>query len=329
MRPRRRRSGSPSRRREAATVAPPPHLALVGPTAVGKSAVALTIAEALGDVEIVSVDSMQVYRGMDVGTASPSASDRARVPHHLVDVADPAEDWSVARFQGEARAAVADIAARGKRALLVGGTGLYVRAVVDDLRFPGEDPEVRARFDAEAGEPGGLGRLYDELVARDPVAAARVEPANRRRIVRALEVMEITGQPFSASGAGLDEFGATVFPVRLLGMWLPAAVLDARIRARVDRMYAAGLLDEARALAPPKRAPLSRTASQAIGYREALAVVDGSAPDVDAARATTALRTRQLARRQIRWFRRDPRVTWWATATNPDALAPALLECCR
>jgi tRNA dimethylallyltransferase len=280
-------------------------------------------------VEIVAVDSMQVYRGMDVGTASPSAAERSRVRHHLVDVADPGEDWSVARFQVEARAAVADIEARAKRALLVGGTGLYVRAVVDDLRFPGEDLEVRARFEAEADEPGGLTRLYEELVARDPAAASRVEPGNRRRIVRALEVMEITGQPFSASGAGLAEYGPTVFPVRLFGIWLPPAVLDARIRDRVDHMYAAGLLEEARALTAPGRAPLSRTAAQAIGYREAIAVVDGSAPDVAAARAATALRTRQFARRQVRWFRRDPRVTWWGTAANPDALGPALLECCR
>jgi len=283
----------------------------------------------MGDVEIVSVDSMLVYRGLDVGTAKPTRSDQAAVRHHLIDVADPSEDWSVARFQAAARAAVADIEARGLRALLVGGTGLYVRAVIDDLRFPGEDLAVRARLEAEAAEPGGLARLYDDLVARDPVAATRVEPANVRRIVRALEVMEITGQPFSASGVGLDHHGATVFPVRMLGIWLPGAVLHARIGARVDRMYADGLLDEVAALTATGRPPLSRTAAQAIGYREALAVVEGAEPSVDTARAATALRTRQFARRQIRWFRRDPRVLWWGTATNPDLLAPALLECCR
>ena len=271
---------------------------------------------------------MQVYRGMDVGTAKATPAERARVRHHLLDVADPSEDWSVARFQAEARAAVVDITARGKRALLVGGTGLYVRAVVDDLRFPGEDLEVRARLEAEADEPGGLLRLYEEVVARDPVAATRIEPGNRRRIVRALEVMEITGERFSASGTGLEDHGATVFPVRMFGVWLPGVVLDARIRDRVDAMYADGILDEARALTAPGRQPLSRTAAQAIGYREAIAVVDGSAPDVEAARAATALRTRQLARRQVRWFRRDPRVTWWGTAGNPLTLAPALLECC-
>lgn len=298
---------------------------------MGKSALGLTIAETLGDVEIVSVDSMQVYRGLDVGTAKPTLDERTRVPHHLVDVADPTEDWSVARFQAAARAAVTEIAARGHRALLVGGTGLYVRAVVDDLRFPGEDAAVRARLEAQAAEPGGLARLYDDLTARDPQAAGRIEPANARRIVRALEVMELTGQPFSASGVGLGHHGDTVLPVRQLGIWLPPRVLDARIRARVDAMYAGGLLDEARALVPttPDRPPLSRTAAQAIGYREALAVVDGTEPSVDAARTATALRTRQLARRQVRWFRRDPRITWFGTATNPDALAPALLECCR
>jgi len=271
---------------------------------------------------------MQVYRGLDVGTAKPTPEERARVPHHLVDVIEPSEEWSVARYQSEARAAVADIEARGHRALLVGGTGLYVRAVIDDLRFPGEDSEVRSRLDAQAADADGLARLYDELAARDPAAAARIDPGNRRRIVRALEVMEITGQPFSAAGVGLSHHGPTVFPVRLLGVWLPAAILDQRIRARVAQMYSAGLLDEAAALVAPGVAPVSRTAAQAIGYREALAVLDGTAADADAA-AATAQRTRRFARRQIRWFRRDPRITWWGTRGNPDALAPALLECCR
>jgi tRNA dimethylallyltransferase len=272
---------------------------------------------------------MQVYRGLDIGTAKPTADERARVPHHLVDVADSTEDWSVARFQSEARAAVGDVAARGRRALLVGGTGLYVRAVVDDLRFPGEDRALRARLEARAAAPGGLAALYAALQARDPVAAARMEPGNLRRIVRAHEVMAITGQPFSASGAGLEQFGEPVFPVRMLGIWLDPVVLERRIRSRVDHMYEAGLLDEVRALTAPGAPGLSRTAAQAIGYREALAVLDGTEPDAAAARAATALRTRQLSRRQVRWFRRDPRITWWGTADNPDALAPALLECCR
>ena len=272
---------------------------------------------------------MQVYRGLDGGTAKPTPDEQAQVPHHLIDVAAPSEDWSVARFQAEARGAVADITARGKRALLVGGTGLYVRAVVDDLRFPGEDPVRRAQLEARAAEPGGLAALYAELDAADPVAAARMEPTNLRRIVRAHEVMAITGAPFSAAGAGLEQFGDPVFPVRMFGIWLPPTVLERRIRTRVDRMYAAGLLEEARTVTAAGGPGLSRTAAQAIGYREALAVLDGSEPDSARARAATALRTRQLARRQVRWFRRDPRVHWWGTAANPDALAPALLECCR
>jgi tRNA dimethylallyltransferase len=271
---------------------------------------------------------MQLYRGLDIGTAKPTAAERARVAHHLLDVAEPTEEWSVAQFQDAARAAVRDIETRGKRALLVGGTGLYLRAVVDDLQFPGEDAGVRARIDARADEPNGLTELYAELQRRDPDAAARIEPANRRRIVRALEVIELTGRPFSATGVGLDHHGATVFPVRMFAVWVPGDVLTARIAARVDDMYASGLIDEAKALIDRHPAGLSRTASQAIGYREAFAVVDGTL-DVESARAATALRTRQFGRRQVRWFRRDPRITWLGTARNPADLGPALLECCR
>jgi tRNA dimethylallyltransferase len=287
----------------------------------------LTLAEQLGDVEIVSVDSMQLYRGLDLGTAKPTAEERARVPHHLLDLADPTDEWSVAQFQDAARAAVRDIETRGKRALLVGGTGLYVRAVVDDLQFPGEDAAIRALFEARADEPDGLAALYAELEQRDPAAAARIEPGNRRRIVRALEVIELTGRPYSASGVGLEHYGTTMFPVRMFAVWLPGDVLTVRITARVDEMYAAGLVDETKALAHRYPAGLSRTAAQAIGYREAFAVAAGEL-DVDAARAATALRTRQFGRRQVRWFRRDPRITWLGAARNPADLGPVLLECC-
>ena len=180
------------------------HLALVGPTASGKSALALGAAHALADVEIVSLDSMQVYRGLDIGTAKSTAAERTAVPHHVVDVADPKEEWSAVRHQAAARAAVADIAARGKRALLVGGTGLYVQAVVDDLRFPQEDPDLRAELEAWTAEPGGVAAAYDELRTRDPVAAGKIDPHNARRIVRALEVIRLTGQPFSSFGPGVD-----------------------------------------------------------------------------------------------------------------------------
>jgi tRNA dimethylallyltransferase len=271
---------------------------------------------------------MQIYRGLDIGTAKPTREEQARVPHHLIDVAEPNEDWSVAQFQSAARAAIADIEARRHRALLVGGTGLYVRAVVDDLRFPGEDLAVRARLDARATEPGGLASLYAELQRADPETAARVEPTNARRIVRALEVIEITGQPFSATGVGLNQYGGTVFPVQVVGVWLAPAALDLRIAARVDDMYDGGLVKEAAALTAPGAPGLSRNAAQAIGYREAIAVAAGDITEAEA-RQATALRTRQFSRRQLRWFRRDPRISWFGTTENPGALAPAVLECCR
>ncbi len=299
------------------------HLALVGPTASGKSRLALELAAILGDVELVSVDSMQVYRGLDIGTAKPTPAERAAVPHHLIDVAAPSESWSVARFQAEARAAVRDIEARGRRALLVGGTGLYVQAVVDDLRFPGEDLELRAELEARTADTGGVAVLYRELEARDPEAAARIDPHNVRRIVRALEVVRLTGRPFSSFGPGLAQFGPTAFPVRLAGVWLPREVIADRIAARVGHMRDAGLLDEVRQLAAGNGA-FSRTARQAIGYKELLAHLDG-AVTLDEAFDTTVRRTRSFARRQRMWFRRDPRITWHAATRNPHSTLPALL----
>ena len=299
------------------------HLALVGPTASGKSSLALHYASAHADVEIVSMDSMQVYRGMDVGTAKATLAERAHVPHHLVDVADPDEEWSVVRFQREARAVVADIEARGKRALLVGGTGLYVQAVVDPMTFPPEDRAVRAELEADAEAPGGLAGLYAELQRLDPDAAAQIEPGNTRRVVRALEVIRITGRRFSSFGPGIQEYGATVFPVRLVGVWCARELLDERIRARVAGMAQAGLVDEVEQL---RRRPqgLSRTAAQAIGYAEVLAHLAGECT-LDAALDATATRTRQFARRQRMWFRRDARISWVGYDRNPDVLAPVLL----
>jgi tRNA dimethylallyltransferase len=296
------------------------HLALVGPTASGKTALALAVARSLGDVEIVSIDSMQVYRGLDIGTAKATPEERVSVPHHLIDVAEPSEDWSVARFQDVARTAVAEIEARGHRALLVGGTGLYVQAVVDDLKFPGEDLALRAELEAWTEEPGGVAAAYRELESADPVAAGRIDPHNARRIVRALEVMRLTGEPFSSFGPGVGAFGPTVFPVSTAGVWLPRGVLATRIEQRAEAMRAGGLLAEARA----HRADLSRNASQAIGYREMLTVLDGASTE-DEAFAAMARRTRSFARRQRMWFRRDPRTTWLGTAENPCAVLPALL----
>lgn len=296
------------------------HLALVGPTASGKSHLALAAARVFGDVEIVSVDSMQVYRGMDVGTAKPSCDERASVPHHLIDVADPWEDWSVARFQRAARNAVAAIETRGKRALLVGGTGLYVHAVIDDFAFPGEDLALRAELEARTATPGGLAAAYTELTERDPVAASRIEPANARRICRALEVIRLTGRPFSSFGPGVRAFGPTAFPLRIAGVWLPRDVLSRRIAGRFAAMRAHGLVDEVARLAADPRG-LSRTAAQAIGYKELL----GAGDDVDAAFDLAIRRTRRFARRQRMWFRRDPRITWLGTAGNPCVMLPALL----
>ncbi|MFI5046403.1 MAG: tRNA (adenosine(37)-N6)-dimethylallyltransferase MiaA [Acidimicrobiia bacterium] len=298
------------------------HLALVGPTASGKSAVAMAVAHALGDVEIVSVDSMQVYRGLDIGTAKPSRAEREAVPHHLVDVADPADEWSVARYQREARAAIAEVERRGRRALLVGGTGLYVRAVIDPLEFPPRDLTLRAAIAAELEDPDALARAYDELSAIDPAAAARIEPGNRRRIARALEVVRLTGRPFSSFGAGLQTFGDPVVAVSLIGLWLPRAELGRRIEQRVAGMRDAGFVDEVRALRA--EGAVSPTAAQAIGYREVLEHLDAVVALDDALDRVVA-RTRAFARRQRMWFRRDPRITWAAVADNPCLVVPALL----
>jgi tRNA dimethylallyltransferase len=298
------------------------HLALVGPTASGKSDVALAVARVLGDVEIVSIDSMQVYRGMDIGTAKPSIRERAAVPHHLIDMADPSEEWSVARFQSAARAAVDDIESRGCRALLVGGTGLYVQAVVDPLTFPPQDLTVRAEIACDADTAAGRAAAYAELRRVDPLAAERIEPGNTRRIVRALEVIRLTGQPFSSFGPGLQSYGETVFPVAMVGIATPKPLLDARIETRFAAMRAAGLVDEVRVLAA--RGGLSRSARQAIGYKEVLAYLDGDRA-LGAALDEAVRRTKRFARRQVRWFRRDPRITWLQAEENPCDLVPDLL----
>jgi tRNA dimethylallyltransferase len=299
------------------------HLAIVGPTASGKSALAFALARELGDVEIVSLDSMQVYRGLDIGTAKPSEAERAAVVHHLVDVADPDDDWSVARTQAGARAALRDIEARGRRALLVGGTGLYVRSVVDDLRIPGEDRARRAELEVATEAVDGLRSAFRELQDLDPVAASRIEPLNRRRIVRALEVIHLTGRPFSSFGPGVDHFGPPAVPVRMLGIWVPRAGHTQRIEQRVAAMREAGFVDEVRALAA-RPGGLSRSAEQAIGYRELLAYLRGDVPTLESALDLVVRRTRAFARRQRMWFRRDPRITWLGTGGDPQQLLPVV-----
>jgi tRNA dimethylallyltransferase len=264
---------------------------------------------------------MGVYRGMDIGTAKPTGAEREEVPVHLLDLVDPDEDFSVARFAAAAAEALAGIEARGRRALLVGGTGLYFQAVIDGLTLPGEWPDVRARLEEEATTPAGVGALHRRLAVSDPPAAARIEPGNRRRIVRALEVTLGSGRPFSSFGPGLSAYPPTRF--RLAGVWLPRHVVGARIEARYRRQLEAGLLDEARALAG--RTPgLSRTARQALGYRELLDHLAGRTT-LDEALDLAVRRTREFARRQRAWFRRDPRIVWFGAAANPVAVLPALL----
>ena len=282
------------------------HVALVGVTASGKTALAAALAMARPEAELVSVDSMTVYRGMDIGTAKPSAAERAAWRMHLVDLADPAEEFTVAQFQAAARGVLAGIEGRGGRALLVGGTGLYLRAVVDGLALPGRWPEVAASLEREAEQPGGVPALHARLVALDSVAASRTTPTNRRRVVRALEVTIGSGRPFSSFGSGLAAYGPT--PVVHLGIPFDAAAVDEALSIRFAAMLEVGLLEEvARLVARP--GGLSRTARQALGYRELLAHLEEGVP-LDRAVDEAVRRTRAFARRQWAWFRRDPRVVW-------------------
>ena len=295
----------------------PRPLAIVGVTASGKSGLAMELARRLGDVELVSVDSMQVYRGMDIGTAKPTAAEQAEIRHHVIDIADPWEDFTVARFQRRCLDAVADVEGRGKRAVLVGGTGLYLRAVIDGFTIPGQYPEVVADLEQEPD----VAALHRRLTDLDPLAAARMEPSNRRRIVRALEVTLGSGRPFSSFGPGMGEFPASRFD--LVGLWLPRAVVADRIARRYDQQLAAGFLGEVQALTALPL-PISRTAGQALGYRELLAHLAGETSLAEAVDLAVR-RTRQFARRQRVWFRRDPRITWIGADTDPLVALPTLL----
>ena len=287
-------------------------VALVGVTASGKSDAALTVARRRGDVEIVSVDSMCVYRGMDIGTAKPSRAQRAEVRHHLVDLVDPDEEFTVRQFQRAAHDALGDIADRGRHALLVGGTGLYLRAVVDGLQFPGRFPEVKEALESELDEGrAGVPDLHARLAVLDPLAAGRMERTNRRRVVRALEVTLGSGRPFSSFGPGLEAYPPS--PVTMIGLTVPPGEVDRRIALRMACWVESGLVDEVRALAA-RPAGMARTARQALGYRELLAHVEQGAP-LQACVEEAVRRTRSFARRQASWFRRDPRIVW----TDPDA----------
>lgn len=277
----------------------------------------MEVARRLGDVELVSIDSMQVYRGMDIGTAKPSPAEQVEIPHHLIDLVEPTHDFTVAEFQVAYASVVEAIDARGHQAVLVGGTGLYHRVVIDDFELPGEWPEVRAEIEAE----DGTAMLFARLSDLDPAAATKMEPTNRRRIVRALEVTVGSGRPFSSFGPGVDNYPPS--PVTQIGLRWPRNVLTDRIAERVHRMIDAGLIVEVDAL---RRTGISRTAAQALGYKEILEALDGWISQ-DEAIEMIITRTRRFAVRQERWFRRDPRVRWIDVAHDPVAeAAPAVID---
>ena len=290
--------------------------AVVGPTAAGKSDLAVTLAASLSG-EVISVDSMQIYRGMDIGTAKLSVPERAGITHHLLDRLDVTEPATVAEFQTWARDAIDDCLARSVPPVLVGGSALYVRAVLDRFEFPDTDPEVRGRLESELERDGSVA-LHARLATRDPEAAEVILPTNGRRIVRALEVIELTGGPFTAA---LPTYEYAYPAVTQVGVDVPRDVLDDRISARVDAMWAAGLVDEVRAL---ERQGLrdGRTANRALGYAQVLQYLAGECTESEA-RAATIRATRRFARRQDSWFRKDPRIVWLAYDA-PDLVERAL-----
>ncbi|MFJ8691879.1 tRNA (adenosine(37)-N6)-dimethylallyltransferase MiaA [Streptomyces roseolilacinus] len=290
----------------SSTVPAPRVIAVVGPTAAGKSDLGVHLARELGG-EVVNADSMQLYRGMDIGTAKLTPEERGGIPHHLLDVWDVTETASVAEYQRLARAEIDRLLAEGRTPVLVGGSGLYVRGAIDALEFPGTDPAVRARLEAEL-EECGPGALHARLAEADPDAARAILPGNGRRVVRALEVIEITGKPFTANLPGHD----SVYDTIQIGVDVGRPELDARIAARVDRMWEAGLVDEVRAL-EERGLREGRTAARALGYQQVLAALAGECTERQA-RDETVRATKRFARRQDSWFRRDPRVRWLSGA---------------
>lgn len=280
-----------------------PLIVLIGPTASGKSSLAIELAKRLGGAEIVNGDSMLVYRGMDIGTAKPSLDERQGVPHHLVDVLDVTETASVAEFQQMARSAIEQVRARGAVPILVGGSNLYVRAVVDEFDFPGTDPQVRAKWQSRLDETGPHA-LHQQLARVAPEAASRIEPGNGRRIVRALEIYELTG---SVSGK-LPEPRYALENVHQFGLRIARPLLDERIASRVEAMWRDGLVDEVLGLIPAGIRE-GVTASRGLGYQQVLEYLDDKLSEEEA-KEQTIVGTRKFSRKQLGWFRRDPRITW-------------------
>jgi tRNA dimethylallyltransferase len=294
----------------------PPIVAVVGPTAAGKSDLSLDLAAALGG-EVVNTDSMQVYRGMDIGTAKLPVEERRGIRHHLLDMLDVTEPATVAEFQAWARATIDECRARGVTPVLVGGSALYTRAILDRFEFPGTDPAVRHQLESELAALGPEA-MHQRLMAVDADAAAKIIPTNGRRVVRALEVIAITGRPFSASLPALNYFYEDAVQI---GVDIPRPVLDERIALRVQRMWDAGFVEEVRRLAD-RGLRQGRTANRALGYQQVLAFLDGEISEQEAKEQTIA-GTRRFARRQDSWFRKDPRITWveW---NDPDRAVKAL-----
>jgi len=294
-------------------------LVILGPTASGKSDVAMALVRRHPDVELVAVDAMQVYRRMDIGTAKPTPADRAAVQHHCLDLVDAADEFTVTDFTAAASSAIAEIAERRHRAVLVAGTGLYLRSVTDPMEVPGRWPQVRAELEAAVASDGPAS-LHRRLTALDPAAASKMDPGNGRRIVRALEVTLGSGRPFSSFGPGIDTYPPIDYIQ--IGLRWPRPLLARRIAARVESMMELGLLDEVRSLAA---GPVSRTARQALGYKELFDHLDGQC-SLEAAVDTIVTRTRQFAVRQERWFRRDPRIRWIDIDDDPVATVLPVLE---
>ena len=292
-------------------------IVVAGPTAAGKSGLAIRLAQAAGG-EVINADSMQLYRGMDIGTAKLTLAERQGVPHHLLDVWDVRQTASVAEYQHLAGSAIDEVAARGRVPILAGGSGLYIRAALGDLDFPGTDPEVRDRLEAEVARDGAAA-LHARLAGLDPAAAAAILPSNGRRIVRALEVIEISGRPFSATLPAYE----TARPAVQLAVQVPRAELDERIARRVDAMWQAGFEDEVRRL-EGQGLREGRTASRALGYAQMLRHLAGEWT-LEQARDETVRATRRFARRQESWFRRDPRITWLGAGPG-DELADSALK---
>lgn len=281
-------------------------IVICGATATGKSEIAIQIAQEL-DAEIINADSMQLYRGMDIGTAKLSLEEQQGIPHQLLDVLDVKEDSTVAWYQERARAAITEIHSRGKDAVIVGGTGLYIKAILDDLNFPDTNPEVRAKLEAEAEEFGSAS-LFARLEELDPAAALAIDRANTRRIIRALEVIEITGQPFTAN---LPREDSSRYPDAMqFGLVMDREHLRERIDLRVDRMWESGFVDEVDRLIT-QGIKDGVTAQRALGYAQIIAMRDGTMTEEEA-KEDTKRASRQYARRQETWFSRDARIQWVA-----------------